>query len=184
MNVFDVHVNRTPAVGTVVPACLSCRQVPQRLVRQGLGRERAPVVQDPDRRAAARSGSSRSPGWWPGGSSPSSRRGRADGRAAGRPDPLRQPLRRLPAARGRAAGPGRPAHAGRRDRAGRSVRQPTQAPGTRRLMMLRRRDRRVRLSARQAGPPGAQHAHHPGPVRRDELDPLRARRPLRAGGDR
>ena len=83
----------------------------------------------------------------------------------------------------RAAGPGRPAHAGRRDRARRSVRQPTQAPGTRRLMMLRHRHRRVRLSALQAAPPGPQHAHHPGPVRRDDLDPLRARRPLRAGGD-
>ena len=63
MNVFDVHVNRTPAVGTIVAACLSCRQVPQRLVRQGVGRERAPVVQDPHRqRPRDRAGPDRRPG--------------------------------------------------------------------------------------------------------------------------
>ena len=59
--------------------------------------------------AAARSGWSRSPVSWRGGSSPSSRRVRAGRRPAGRADPLRQPLRRLPAGGGRAAGPGRPA---------------------------------------------------------------------------
>ena len=49
MNVFDVHVNRTPVAGEVVGKSLSCRQVPERVVRQGLGRERAAMLAHPRR---------------------------------------------------------------------------------------------------------------------------------------
>ena len=60
MNVFDVHVNRTPRRRDRGPARLPRRQVPQRLVRQGLDENERQSFK-PDARAAARSGWSRSP---------------------------------------------------------------------------------------------------------------------------
>ena len=167
INVFDVHVNRTPVPRHRRAAGLPSGQVPQRLARQGDRRERAPVLPLRAARRRARSASCRSPASSRGASSPSSRTVPASRRPARRPDPLRQPLRRLSAGGCRAAGPGRAAGARRRDRAGRPVRQPARAPGMRELMMPSSHAgrRRADLSP-QAGAPRSQHAHHPGPVRR------------------
>src|SRR3954447_4992420 len=129
-------------------AGLPSGQVPQRLVRQGIRRERAPVFQDSRRqrrrdrpRAGGRTGRAAHHRLCRGGCQPSAG-------PAGGADPLRQPLRRLSAAGCRAPGPGRAANTRRRDRAGGPVRQPTEAPGKRELMMTPPRRRpRMRISA-------------------------------------
>ena len=177
MNVFDVHVNRTPVAGRVVRRAhhagkflnasfdkASDENERQSFkIRDGHGRE---IGLGPDRGAR-------------GATDHRVRRGRVPSLTAGQRVGLIRFGSRcdvyLPAGR-RAPRPDRAAAL-----AGETVladlgRQPNEAPGTRELMMLRHRRPPGSALGPAAGASRAQHAHHPRPVRRDDLHPLRARR--------
>ena len=104
MNVFDVHVNRSPIDGEVVAHGLPSGQVRQRGARQGERAQRAPV--DPPAGAGwpqHRGGADRRAGRAPHQVRPDVGPVAAGGRAD-RPDPVRQPGRCLPAGWRLAAG--------------------------------------------------------------------------------
>src|SRR5690606_21394187 len=135
------------------PARLPSRKVPERGARQGVRGERAPVV--PHRDAAGRRVRLRAD------RRPDraahrvhGRRGRRRARRrAGRPDPLRQPLRRLPARRLPAAGRRRPARDRRRDGVRRRPAQSATPRLETQLMLPRRAEGRRRQRKRLRAQP-------------------------------
>ena len=147
MNVFDVHVNRTPVAGTITGHAYhhgkflnasfdkASDENERRSwrIRASGGREIG-LVQIAGlvaRRIVPFEESGR----------------RGPGGRAGRADPFRQPLRRLPARGHRPARHRGPKDCCGRDRPGRSWGPAGGAPRTRGLMVLGQRRRRVRLSA-------------------------------------